>query len=484
MARIPAPARSLPSGHEPRRRRAPVPRTRAPAKPWLSALALAFAMFTAHAAPPATQTTQLQYGLFGTVTLSRPTGAPQRSVLLFSDHGGVDAASRAYAQGLAQAGSFVVGIDLDAYMAELESLPDPCSFPAGHVEEMAHWMERHANLPRYQPPYVIGVGAGADLAYAMSVQAPSGTFAGLATLGYDFEFRVTHPFCPGDAGVATAADGKAFRIAPVPRSPLPWLAQPFAPGARVNGLLGDAARMFDLKRDATIDDGIALAAELDRLNQTQAAVAATDDSLADLPLTEIAPQVAGDNRIAIMLTGDGGWAGLDKGVAAVLAQHGVRVIGLSSLEFFWHKKDAAQITDAVSRIVAHYSARYPAARFALIGYSFGASLVPVVGNRLPAPQRARVAGGVMISPDDTAVFEIHVGDWFGSTQHADALPLAPEVARAKIPLVCVYGSGESDEWCPAAAKLGPMTLVQLPGGHHYDGDYGRLGAAILAALPH
>ena len=442
---------------------------------------LALALAASALATP--QTTSLQYGLFGTVTLTQPAGTPRRSVLLFSDRGGLDAASRAYAQGLAQAGSFVVTVDLDAYLQQLESLPDACSFPAGHVEEMAHWMERHVNLPRYQPPYVIGLGAGADFAYATSVQAPSGTFAGVATLGYDFGFRLPRAFCAGDAGVATAPDGKTFRIVPVKTMPLPWLAQPFAPGARVNGFIGSMARELDLERAATPDDGFALATGLDHLNARQADVVATDDSLSDLPLTEIPPQGASDHRIAIMLTGDGGWAGLDKGVAAVLSQRGVRVIGLSSLEFFWHRKDAAQITEAVSRIIAHYSARYPDARFVLIGYSFGASLVPVVANRLPETQRSRVSGGVMISPDDAAVFEIHVGDWFGNTAHSDALPLAPEVAHAKVPLVCVYGSGESDEWCPAAAKLGPMKLVQMPGGHHYDGDYDKLGAAILNSLP-
>ena len=430
-----------------------------------------------------TPTTQLQYGLFGTVTLAQPAGIPKRSVLLFSDHGGFGSAARVYAQGLAQEGSFVVGIDLDAYLAQLESLPDKCSFPAGHVEEMAHWMERHVDMPTYQPPYVAGVGAGADFAYAMSVQAPSGTFSGLATLGYDFDFRVPRPFCKGDAGAATVAGGKAFRVAPVKRMPLPWIAQPFAPGARVNGALGAVSEIFSLQQEATPNDGVELAAQLDRLNQPQANAVATDDTLADLPLTEIAPQGARDDRIAIMLTGDGGWAGLDKGVAAVLSQHGVRVIGLSSLEFFWHKKDAAQITDAVARIIAHYAARYPQARFVLIGYSFGASLVPVVGNRLPDAQRAKVSGGVMISPDDAAVFEIHVGDWFGNTVHSDALPLASEVAHAKVPLVCVSGQTEDDAWCPTAAKLGPVKLLQFPGGHHYDGDYGKLGAAILDALP-
>ena len=335
------------------------------------------------AAPAGTHRESLQYGLFGTVALDYPAAAPKRSVLLFSDRGGPDDAMRVYAQGLAQDGSFVVAIDLDAYMARLESLADACSFPAGHVEELAHWMERHAAMGSYQPPYVAGLGAGADFAYALAVQAPSGTFAGVATLGYDFDFRLPRPFCAGDAGTPTAPAGKNFRIVPVRSMPLPWLALPFAPGARNTGVLAALSDAFAPRRAASPPDGAALAAALDASNAPQADAVAVDDSLSDLPLTEIAPQGTPDGRIAIMLTGDGGWAGLDKGVAAVLSQHGVRVLGLSSLEFFWHRKDAAQITDAVDRIVAHYAVRYPGARFVLVGYSFGASLVPVVGNRLP-----------------------------------------------------------------------------------------------------
>ena len=237
---------------------------------------LLISLTLAASAQAAPQTSQLQYGLFGTVTLTQPAGTPKRSVLLFSDRGGADAASRAYAQGLAQDGSFVVAVDLDSYLKQLESLTDSCSFPAGHVEEMAHWMERHANLPHYQPPYVIGLGAGADFAYATSVQAPSGTFAGVATLGYDFDFRLPRAFCAGDAGIATAPAGKAFRVAPVKAMPLPWLAQPFAPGARVNGFFGGMAREFDLQRAATPGDGFALATALDHLDVAQVEVVASD----------------------------------------------------------------------------------------------------------------------------------------------------------------------------------------------------------------
>ena len=54
---------------------------------------------------------------------------------------------------------------------------------------------------------------------------------------------------------------------------------------------------------------------------------------------------------------------------------------------------------------------------------------------------------MLISPDDDAVFEIHVGDWFGSTHHDEAMPIGPEIAASKVPLVCVHGAEENDSFC-------------------------------------
>ena len=158
------------------------------------------------------------------------------------------------------------------------------------------------------------------------------------------------------------------------------------------------------------------------------------------------------------------------------------MIGFSTLKFFWHKQTADAAAQAIARVITHYGNADPQARFVLIGYSFGASLVPVVANRLPDAARERVDGGVLISPDDEAVFEIHVGDWFGSTHHDDALPIGPELAASKIALVCVHGADESDSFC---LKPQPQNVrvVQLPGGHHYDGNYRALGDLIVKNLP-
>jgi type IV secretory pathway VirJ component len=437
---------------------------------------------------PQPRSETLEYGLFGTLHLTRPAAeAGARTVLVFSDRDGWSARQDHLSSALADRGAFVVGIDLASYLAKLAGLSAKCSYPAGHVEEVAHWIERHEGFATYTYPLVVGDGAGATFAYALVAQAPAGTFAGLVTLGWDSTLRFSKPFCAGDAGAMTVADGATFRVVPVARLPAFWLPEPFAPGARRSGLLGDLAPAAAILRElppfhANEAGGDVAGAFVRWRRMEESARVALPDDVADLPLTDIAPTHGDTHRVAIIMTGDGGWAGLDRGVADALTAHGVRVIGFSSLKFFWHKQTPAATAAAIARVIAHYGKADPGARFVLIGYSFGASLVPVVANRLPAEALARVDGGVMISPDDAAVFEIHVGDWFGSTHHDDALPIGPEMAASKVPLVCVHGSDESDSFClkPQPANV---RVVQLPGAHHYNGDYAALGALIVRNLP-
>ena len=440
-------------------------------------------------AAPSPQPSTLDYGLFGTLHLARPDGDIAHTVLMFSDRDGWTDRQAHLSGALAAEGAFVVGIDLPAYVKRLESIAGKCSYPAGHVEEVAHWIERHEGLPSYSYPLIVGDGEGATFAYALTAQAPAGTFAGLITLGWDTGLRLPHGLCPGDAGAMTAADESGgFRVVPVPHLPATWIPKPFAPGARVNGLIADAgvaahalgALLPPLAaREAGADLGTTYARW--RKREDAARVALPDD-VADLPLTDIAPTAGDTHRIAIIITGDGGWAGLDRGVADALTADGVRVIGFSTLKFFWHKQAPDAAAEAIGRVIAHYGKADPRASFVLIGYSFGASLVPVVANRLPDELRKRVDGGVLISPDDEAVFEIHVGDWFGSTHHDDALPIGPEMSASKVPLVCVHGADESDSFClkPQPAHV---RVVQLPGGHHYNGDYAALGTLIVQNLP-
>ncbi len=433
-------------------------------------------------------TIPVHFGLFGNVHVAVPAGEPKRAVVLISDAGGWDTRAEALASAQAEAGAFVLGVDLPAYLAQLESIQDKCSFPAGHFEEMIHWIQRDRKLDKYIYPLLVGDGAGAVFAYALDAQAPQGTYLGLVTLGWDADFRLPKPICKGDAGPLTVADGQGrFRIVPVRKLPNAWLPQPFAPGSRRSGWFGwlpvTARSWLAVARANRSDPGKALVAAIEWLTAPARIAPPSPQDIADLPLEQVPAHGAFAQRIAIILTGDGGWAGLDVAVANQLAQRGIEVVALNTLKYFWETRTPEQAADALTRIIGHYGARHPLADFIVLGYSFGAGLEPVLINRLPDAARQRIAAQVLISPDDAAVFEIHVGDWFGSTVHKGAIPLAPEIIRTKVPVICVHGADEDDSFCKQIVGKPNVRELVLPGAHHYNGNYDQLGTAIVASLP-
>ena len=433
-------------------------------------------------------TVPVHFGLFGDVHVATPAGEPKRAVVLISDVSGWNTRAERLAVAQADAGAFVIGVDLPAYLAQMESIDAKCSFPAGHFEEMIHWIQRDRKLEKYIYPILVGDGAGAAFAYALDAQAPQGTYAGLITLGWDAGFRLPKPVCKGDAGPMTAPDGNGrFRIAPVKKLPNPWLPQPFSPGTRVTGLathLPAALHEWFAALNGTLSDpGKQLDAAIRWLTAPAQSAPPLPQDIADLPLETVPAQSEFAQRIAIILTGDGGWAGLDVAVANQLAQRGIDVVALNTLKYFWETRTPEQAADALTRIIGHYGTQYPLADFVVVGYSFGAGLSPVLINRLPESARKRIAAQVLISPDDTAVFEIHVGDWFGSTAHKGAIPIAPEITKTQVPVICVHGADEDDSFCKQILGKPNVRELVLPGAHHYNGDYDKLGAGIAGALP-
>jgi type IV secretory pathway VirJ component len=114
----------------------------------------------------------------------------------------------------------------------------------------------------------------------------------------------------------------------------------------------------------------------------------------------------------------------------------------------------------------------------LIGYSFGADVLPFLVNRLPEEARAAVARIALLGLSQSADFEIHVTGWLGVEGHAGSVPTLPELASLTKPIVqCFYGVEETDTACTAPEMKGAQ-LIETPGGHHFDGDYGKLAEII------
>ena len=85
---------------------------------------------------------------------------------------------------------------------------------------------------------------------------------------------------------------------------------------------------------------------------------------------------------------------------------------------------------------------------------------------------------VLLALANTADFEIHVSGWLG--QGAGELPrYQNSVLIPKEKILCVYGIEEKAETACTGLLNSAATILELPGGHHFDQDYPKLTRQIL-----
>ena len=200
----------------------------------------------------------------------------------------------------------------------------------------------------------------------------------------------------------------------------------------------------------------------------------------DLPLVELPAEGPGD-LLAIVWSGDGGWADLDKVIGESLARKGVAVVGVDTLKYFWEAKSPDRVAADVAAMIRHYGDQWQRRKVVLVGYSFGADVLPFAYNRLPEAEKARVVQLSLLALSTFADFEFHLVGWVSDERHADSLDTAPELARlGGVRLQCFYGTEEAGTTGCLQPEVRPDQRIAIEGGHHFDGDYEALARRILA----
>jgi type IV secretory pathway VirJ component len=430
---------------------------------------------------------RFDHGRFEDVAVTHPAGELRGVVLLLSG-GRADPRQTAVARALATHGSLVVAVDVPAFFARLEASPSDCEFADGDLENLSHFAQGFAELSSYYRPWLVGIGPGAALAYAMLAQAPTGTFAGALSAGFQPQLALAKPLCP-DNGLRTSLGAGSHTLALLPAKQLsaPWVV---LESAAAEG--GDETRSFvaatggaalvslPAEDSADADASAHLRPLLAAYDKLVAAVPAAEppppSSLADLPLIEVPAKGTGATFV-VFVSGDGGWAGLDETLAAEFSARGMPVVGLDSLRYFWKARTPARVGADIDRLIRYYAARWRRPHALLVGYSQGADVLPFAVNRLSPTAHRIVSDVVLLSPGTTASFEFHLKSWIGAK--ASGLAVLPEATKLDPRrTVCIYG--KSDETlCPLISPAHARAFATR-GGHHFDGDYPALAELILA----
>ncbi|HKJ33279.1 MAG TPA: AcvB/VirJ family lysyl-phosphatidylglycerol hydrolase [Balneolales bacterium] len=435
----------------------------------------------------------ITFGRFGKVYLYQKGTNPEHVVLFISGDGGWNKGVIDMARDLAAKNSLVIGIDIPRYLHSLNHSKEKCLYPAADFESLSQYVQKKLQLSTYHIPVLVGYSSGATLVYAILSQTPPNTFKGGISLGFSPDIAVNKPFCRG-TGLKQKKDKNngEYDLLPSNKVHLPWTviqgeidkvcspkaAQKFVQQASDASLvpLPGVGHGFSIPEHWKPEF---ISAYEKILQKNEVILTPKISSLKDLPIEEVPATNSNNDLLAVILSGDGGWASIDQGLSKTLSSAGISTVGLNSLRYFWKRRTPEGASADLERIIRYYLAKWHKQKILLIGYSLGADVLPFMVRRLPSDLKKRTELITFLSPSATVDFQFHLSYWLGGGNRKTDLHVLPEIQKLQgIPLLCFYGDDEKDSICkqmsPDLAKV-----IALTGGHHYDGNYQQIAEYIM-----
>lgn len=412
-------------------------------------------------------------GRLGEVSVVEPVGPPRGLVVLFSASSGWGTEEERAARLLSQDGVLVVRVDTRRFVETIAGDTEDCHWASGDAEQVSRRLQRERGWPDYLPPIMAGMGTGGTLARLALAEAPPNTFAGAVSIDPAATLFSRKPFCLSQPAKPVAG-GFTYGVSPLPGFWQVGITSDFADAdRRALAALWHGGEVFGLTKLSGYPDRARHLAALVADNVAEGAARG-----GDVPVVEM-PAGASSPFLAVILSGDGGWRDIDTSIATYFHGKGINVVGFDSLKYFWTRKPPDTVAADIGAVIERYRTRWKTGKVALIGYSFGADVLPFVYTRLPEQTKARVAELALLGLAHHTDFEIHVQGWMGKDVGADAASVVAELDKVPAARVqCFYGEEDATSACHGLDAKG-VEVVATPGGHHFGGDYDRIAQRIL-----
>lgn len=450
----------------------------------------------------------LKYGIFGKMVIYKPNSVPKAVVLFVSGDGGWNMGVVEMALALVQQGALVAGINIKLYSKAMNALSSKCAYPAADFEDLSLMIQKKYKLTQYNKPILVGYSSGATLVYGILAQAPANTFKGSISLGFCPDIEINKPLCVG-SGLKqhVLKEGKSFYLEASDKLTAPFIA--------LNGMQDqicdfastqqfmkevNTGQLFSLPK---VGHGFAVFSNwLPQYKEAYKIVLAApsfaeqktaQNSLlqsqklvplpGDFPVVLIPTAMKGDSLpVAFLISGDGGWTSFDHSIGESLAEKGMPVVGLDAQKYFWNPKTPEETALDVEEAVRHYMQQWNRKKFILVGYSFGASILPFIAEKFSTDLKESLSGIFCLSPDEKADFEIHLTDMLGIGNSADVRNVPNEIRKVKqFKPVCIFGEEEPSKLHSPFEEAGAK-IITIPGNHHYNNNPTAAAEAILKEI--
>ncbi|MGV1755591.1 virulence factor [Rhizobium sp. A22-96] len=428
--------------------------------------------------------TKYDLGMIPAPHILRPQGKVTSEVVLISDVAGWGDKEKAVAEKLVTSGSLVIGIDYPSFLTSLNkydvSQNDGCIYIVADLESLSQQVQRSFADSTYQLPVIAGVGAGGAMALTIAAQTPDATVAGTLAVDPTAGIGLKQELCT-PAEKKTDGDMVSFGLqdGALPNPIMVTFTSKAPKDGRdhVEEIQKDHPEVQTT--DSDLDDTYAtLEASLTDLMKS------IDSAKSPLGLpVDVMETTPTEDTLAIVYSGDGGWRDIDKEVGSYLQDQGIPVVGVDSLHYFWSERSPQQTADDLARMIQFYTKRFKVKHVVLIGYSFGADVLPASYNRLQPADKDKIVQMSLLSLSKKVDYVISVMGWLGASSEGKGGDPINDLKSVNPKMVqCIYGKDDDEDvGCPLLKGTG-AEIIAMDGGHHFDDDYEALSNHIINGL--
>lgn len=196
----------------------------------------------------------------------------------------------------------------------------------------------------------------------------------------------------------------------------------------------------------------------------------------DLPIKEW--NTTSENPFVLYISGDGGFNNFSTGLCTAISKAGFSITAINAKSYFWSKKTPEQAANDIGDYLEKKLKERKNKQIVLAGYSFGADVIPFIANKLPDSLKKNLLAVVLLSPSSSTDFEIHWTDILGWNKKRN-MDVVAGINKMNVPkTVTIFGSDE-DDFPVKDIKLVNYNNEILPGGHHLDGDTGKVAGVMV-----
>lgn len=196
----------------------------------------------------------------------------------------------------------------------------------------------------------------------------------------------------------------------------------------------------------------------------------------DLPVKEWTSPAS--TPFILYISGDGGFNSFSAGLCTIINKQGFAITAINAKSYFWNKKTPEKATNDISDYLDKQFQNRKNQQLVLVGYSFGADVMPFIVNRLPAVLKNKLLSVLLLSPSTSTDFEIHWLDMLGNSKKRSMDVVAEINKLGLVKTVTIFGDDETG-FTVQNIKLKNYTNENLPGSHHFDGNTDEVARMLI-----